>query len=51
MSGITEEKPIMQGFKSAYCILPQYEWKDVEGFDELEIARLKDIIKSTAHLI
>ena len=45
------EKPIIQGFKSAYCILPQYEQKDIEGFDELEIARLKDLIKSTAHFI
>ena len=45
------EKPIMQGFKSAYCILPQYEWKEIEGFDELELAQLKDIMKSTAHLI
>ena len=45
------EKPIIQGFKSAYYILPQYEQKDVKGFDELEIARLKDLIKFTAHLI
>ena len=45
------EKPIMQGFKSAYCILPQYDWKEIEGFDELELMQLKDIIKSTAHLI
>lgn len=45
------EKPVMQGFKSAYCILPAYNWKNIEGFDELELAQLKDIIKSTAHLI
>ena len=45
------EKPIMQGFKSAYCILPQYDWKEIEGCDELELTQLKDIIKSTAHLI
>ena len=43
------EKPIMQGFKSAYCILPQYDWKEIEGFDELELTQLKDIIK--AHCI
>jgi hypothetical protein len=42
---------IMQGFKSTYCILPQYDWKEIEGFDELELMQLKDIIKSTAHLI
>lgn len=29
------EKPIMQGFKSAYCILPAYNWQNIEGFDEL----------------
>ena len=42
------EKPIMQGFKSAYCILPKYEWKNIDGFDELELAQLKDIIKNTS---
>ena len=45
------EQPIMQGFKSAYCYLPSYEWKEIDGFNAAEIQRLDEIIKSTAHLI
>lgn len=45
------EKPILQGFKSAYCILPSYTWKNIEGFDDAEMERLKEVIRSTAHLI
>ena len=45
------EQPIFQGFKSAYCYLPEYKWSNIEGFNEVEIEHLKDIIKSTAHLI
>ena len=31
------EKPIMLGFKSAYCYLPAYKWDKVDGFDDEEI--------------
>ena len=45
------EQPIFQGLKSAYCYLPEYKWINIEGFNDVEIEHLKDIIKSTAHLI
>jgi len=28
------EKPIEGGFKSAYCVLPNYQWSEVDGFTE-----------------
>lgn len=38
-------------FHNAYCILPEYEWKDINGFTDEEIAKFQEIIESTAHLI
>ena len=46
------EKPDEKdGFHHAACYLPQYRWEDVFGFSETEIARCKEVIESTAHLI
>lgn len=46
------EKPDeADGFHNAYCILPGYEWQDVFGFNEKELARYEEVIRSTAHLI
>ena len=45
------EKPIEGGFCSAVCMLPSYEWSDIEGYSEKEIARYREVIESTAHLI
>ena len=45
------EKPIMNGFKSAYCYLPSYRWEEIEGFTKEEISKLQEILESTAHLI
>ena len=38
-------------FHHATCMLPEYEWQDVYGFSEQEMARYQDVIESTAHLI
>ncbi len=38
-------------FHHAACILPGYEWQDISGFSESEIARYQEVIQSTAHLI
>ncbi len=38
-------------FHNAFCILPAYEWKDINGFSESEISRYQDYIASVAHLI
>lgn len=39
------------GFHSAYCSLPGYQWTDIMGFSEDEIARYWEILESTVHLI
>ncbi len=46
------EKPDEKdGFHNAYCYLPSYEWKNINGFREDEIARYQEVIESVAHLI
>ena len=46
------EKPdATDGFHSAICYLPGYEWQEVIGFLPEDIARYQKIIESTAHLI
>lgn len=38
-------------FRHATCYIPSYNWEDIYGFSENEIARYQEIIESTAHLI
>ena len=38
-------------FHNATCMLPTYEWFDVNGFTRDDIARYQGIIESCAHLI
>jgi len=45
------EKPVESGFHSAECYLPQYEWKNIEGFSKEEVKKYQDILESTAHII
>jgi len=45
------EKPVEGGFHSAICMLPGYDWSDVNGYSEKEIERYSEVIHSTAHLI
>ena len=45
------EKPVEGGFHSAVCMLPCYEWSDIDGFSKQDIARYEEVIRSTAHLI
>ena len=45
------EKPVEGGFQSAECILPEYKWQNVQGFSDVEIQRLQDLIESLAHII
>lgn len=46
------EKPdAKDGFHSAVCYLPDYEWKDISGFTAEEIERYQKIIESPANLI
>lgn len=45
------ETPIMLGFKSAECVLPQYEWKNVDDFTLEEIRYYDDYLRTLAHVI
>ena len=46
------EKPDAQdGFHYATCYLPDYTWQDISGFSPEEMAKYREVIESTAHLI
>ena len=45
------EKPVFGGFASAECVLPDYEWKDINGFRDGEISKFQEIIESMSHII
>lgn len=45
------EKPIMGGFQSATCYLPEYSWEDINGFSKGDIDKFQELLESTAHLI
>lgn len=38
-------------FKHATCYLPQKQWEDIYGYSEKEIAYIKELVESEAHLI
>ena len=45
------ERPVMRGFDSAECWLPRYQWANITGFSEKEIAYFQELLESTAHII
>lgn len=45
------ERPVNGGFYSAICILPEYQWKSVQGFSESDVAQLQELLESLAHII
>lgn len=45
------ETPINGGFKSAKCILPMYEWTEIEGYTDDEVNDLKWFVERNSHLI
>ena len=45
------EKPILGGFHSATCYLPECQWTEINGFTVEEINKYQEILESTAHLI
>ena len=45
------ERPTENGFDSARCVLPTYEWISREGFTDDEIAFFVKFLESNAHLI
>lgn len=45
------ERPIYGGFQSVECYLPEYEWKNNDGFTEHDINIFQELLESTAHII
>ncbi len=45
------EKPVEGGFLSAECYLPAYEWENIIGFTESDIAKLQEYLQSVAHIV
>ncbi len=39
------EKPVWGGFHSAVCWLPEYRWKDIQGFTSAEIRRYQKLLE------
>ena len=39
------------GFHHAVCWLPAYEWEDIHGYSETEMAYFHQLIRNNAHAI
>ena len=39
------------GFHHAVCWLPAYEWEDIQGYTEKEMAFFRELIRNNAHAI
>ena len=48
---ISIERPVDLGFDSALCTLPAFEWSEIEGFDETDMARLDAFVHNNAQLV
>lgn len=45
------ERPTDQGFDSARCELPSYQWLSIEGYSSEDIALFEQLLRSNAHLL
>jgi len=45
------ERPTENGFDSARCVLPNYQWKFNEGFKPEEITFFNEFLQHNAHLL
>lgn len=45
------ERPTEEGFDSARCVLPDYEWIIKEGYTDEEIDFFEQLLHSNAHLL
>ncbi len=45
------EHPVEGDFESAECYLPDYKWKNIDGFSKERIQYLEDYLHSVAHII
>lgn len=45
------ERPTENGFDSARCVLPSYEWISKDGYTEIEIQKFDELLHNNAHLL
>lgn len=45
------ERPTENGFDSARCVLPTYEWVLKDGYSEIEIQKFDELLHNNAHLL
>lgn len=45
------EKPVEGGFYYAECLLPEYTWRKIDGFNTEEIQNFQNMIEDMAHII
>lgn len=48
---VSVERPVESGFDSARCSLPTFEWTDIEGFSDEDMAYLNTFVHNNAPLI
>lgn len=48
---VSVERPVELDFDSARCLLPAFEWSDVRGFSESDMAYLDAFVHNNAQLI
>ncbi|MBR3016323.1 MAG: hypothetical protein IKH57_04480 [Clostridia bacterium] len=46
-----ETPDIKDGFHNAVCWLPAYQWENIKGYSEAEMAYFKKLVRNNAHLI
>lgn len=51
MAEVHFERAVDDGFDSARCVLPTYEWKFKDGFSNEEIAFFEEFLRQNAHLL
>ena len=39
------------GFHHAVCILPAYDWTEIDGYSEKEMSYFRSLVQNNAHLI
>jgi hypothetical protein len=48
---VSIERPVELGFNSAHCVLPSFEWTNIEGFSDEEVTVLDAFVHRNAPLI
>ena len=48
---VSIERPVELGFDSAMCMLPSFEWSEIEGFNKDEMSYLDSFVHNNAQLI